>query len=150
MKEQEKQEQAKPNQKEEGKTLSGTEEKPAWVQTAETIAGNNKIMEGVLKILLSPLTLILGAGAIVYCFFKIKGQKDEIKKLKAENDKLLEERKDQEEELQKTKKKYKKLKELHEYENESPLSALGIAPHKLALPGTAQTKKKTYNTSYLE
>lgn len=137
------------NKKPESKTLSGTEEKAAWVQTAETIAGNNKIMEGLLKILLSPVTLIIGAGALIYCFFKIKGQKDEIKKLKAENEKLIEQQKEHEEELHKVKKKYKKLKELNEYEGSS-MGSLDMAPQKLMLPFAAETKKKTYKTSYLE
>lgn len=149
MKEQEKkQEQAKP--KVDGKTLSGAEEKSSWLQTAEAIAGNNKIMEGLLKILLSPVTLVVGAGALIFCFIKIKGQKDEIKKLKAENEKLLQEKNEQEEDYLKVKKKYKKLKELSEYEHENPIHALGMSPQKLLLPSSGEVKKKTYKTSYLD
>lgn len=71
------------------KTLSGTEkEKSVLEKAAETISGDNKLIETALKILLSPITLLAGAGLLVYCFFEMKKQKAEIEKLKTENKEL--------------------------------------------------------------
>ena len=132
-------------------TLSGTgsEKEPSvWEKAAETIAGDNKLMGVALKIILSPLTLIAGIGAIIWCFFKIKGLKEEVEKLKTENKKLGDEKIIQDEEYHRVKKKYKKLKELSEAGQESNVNGLGFIPQQL-FPGET-TKKKTYNTAYLD
>lgn len=131
------------------KSLKGTEqekEKSALEKAATTIAGDNKLMETALKILLSPLTILLGVGAIIFCFFKIKNLSADIEILKAENKKLTEEKTEQEEEYHKLKKKYKKFKELNE--NENSLSSLGSIPKQLI--SNEPEKKKTYNTAFLD
>ena len=66
-------------------------------KAAQTIAGDNKLMETVLKILLSPITLITGVGLIIFWFHKMNDQKEEINQLKTENKKLTDEKKEQEE-----------------------------------------------------
>jgi hypothetical protein len=132
-------------------TLSGTgsEKEPSvWEKAAETIAGDNKLMGVALKIILSPITLIAGAGALIWCFFKIKGLKEEVEKLKTENKKFSDEKIIQDEEYHRVKKKYKKLKELNETDQESNVNGLGFIPHQL-FPGET-AKKKTYNTAYLD
>ena len=130
------------------KTLLGKdEEKGVWEKAAETIAGDNKLMGSVLKLILSPITLLVGLGLLIYAFIKIKKKKEEIEKLKAENLKLKEDYTELEEDFEKVKKKYKKIKTLAETESESPL--LGITNHKSMLPITQPDKKKTYETAYL-
>jgi cell division protein FtsB len=132
------------------KTLLGTdEEKGVWEKAAETIAGDNKLMGTVLKLILSPITLLVGVGALIYAFVKIKAQKDEIEKLKAENIKLKEDYTELEEDFEKVKKKYKKIKTLTETESESPLLGIGITNNKSILPIAQPEKKKTYETAYL-
>ena len=86
--------------KADNKTLLGTEEKSALEKAIGTIAGDNKLMGVALKILLSPITLIVGVGALIYCFFKIKNLSTEIEKLKTENKKITDEKEEMEEELQ--------------------------------------------------
>ncbi len=135
-------------QKTSNKTLSGTEEKSAWEKAVETIAGDNKLMGVALKILLSPLTLLIGLGALVYCFVKIKSLNTEVEKLKTENKKLTEDKEEIEEEVHKVKRKYKKLKELLGTENESELSGLRAVPKNL-IPLQPQ-KNKIYNTAFLD
>ncbi|MFO0356644.1 MAG: hypothetical protein ACK50A_06780 [Sphingobacteriaceae bacterium] len=132
------------------KTLLGTdEEKGVWEKAAETIAGDNKLMGTVLKLILSPITLLIGVGLLIYAFIKIKGQKDEIEKLKAENLKLKDDYTELEEDFEKVKKKYKKIKTLTETESESPVLGFGITNHKSILPINQTEKKKTYETAYL-
>lgn len=65
-------------------------------------------MGAVLKILLSPLTLLAGAGLTIFCFSKMKGQNDEIEKLKIENKKLNDEKKELEDDYNKVKKEVQK------------------------------------------
>lgn len=132
------------------KTLLGTDaEKGVWEKAAETIAGDNKLMGTVLKLILSPITLLIGVGLLIYAFIKMKGQRDEIEKLKAENLKLKEDYTDLEEDLEKVKKKYKKIKTLTETETESPLLGIGIAANRAIVPINQPEKKKTYETAYL-
>ncbi|MBK7816086.1 MAG: hypothetical protein JNJ41_12025 [Bacteroidia bacterium] len=132
------------------KTLSGTDaEKGVWEKAADTIAGDNKLMGSVLKLVLSPITLLVGVGLLIYAFLKLKGQKEEIEKLKAENLKLKEDCTELEEDFEKVKKKYKKIKTLAETESESPLLGIGITNHKSILPINQSEKKKTYETAYL-
>ncbi|MBA3664571.1 MAG: hypothetical protein H0W61_10230 [Bacteroidetes bacterium] len=129
--------------------LAGTDsEISAWAKAAETIAGDNKLMGVVLKILLSPVTLLLGAGALIWCFFRIKGLKEEVEKFKAENLKLETDKKTQEEDYHKLKKKHKKLKELTEGDQENNIAGLGIMPPQLLT--TPTSKSKTYKTAYLD
>ncbi|MBK6836261.1 MAG: hypothetical protein IPG89_19175 [Bacteroidetes bacterium] len=48
------------------KTLSGTDaEKGVWEKAADTIAGDNKLMGSVLKLVLSPITLLVGVGLLI-------------------------------------------------------------------------------------
>lgn len=130
--------------------LSGTDvEKGVWEKAAETIAGDNKLMGSVLKLILSPITLLAGVGALIYAFVKIKTQKDEIEKLKTENLKLKDDYTELEEDFEKVKKKYKKIKTLTETESESSHLGIGITNHKSLMPINQPEKKKTYETAYL-
>jgi cell division protein FtsB len=131
------------------KSTAGTEkEKTVWEKAAETIAGDNKLMESVLKIVLSPITLVAGAGVIIFCFFKIKGLNDDVEKLKAENKKLNNEKIIQEEEYHKIKKKRDKLKEQIEVMQGNNMGGFGFTQHELISSDTP--KKKTYNTAFLD
>ncbi len=141
------QEQAKSSQeaeqkvKADNKTLAGTEkEKTVWEKAAETIAGDNKLMESVLKIVLSPITLVAGAGVIIFCFFKIKGLNEDVEKLKAENKKLNDEKIIQEEEYHKIKKKHKKLKEHFEIPQGNNMGGFGFTQHELISSDTPKKK----------
>ncbi len=130
------------------KTLTGTDaEKGVWEKAADTIAGDNKLMGSVLKIVLSPITLLVGVGLLIYAFIKLKGQKEEIEKLKAENLKLKEDYTELEEDFEKVKKKYKKIKVLSETEN--PHLGIGMNAIRDVIPIAQPEKKKTYETAYL-
>jgi len=132
------------------KSLSGADaEKGVWEKAAETIAGDNKLMGTVLKLVLSPITLLVGVGFLIYAFIKIKGQKEEIEKLKAENLKLKEDFTELEDDFEKVKKKYKKIKTLSETESENSLLGTEITNHKSIIPINQPEKKKTYETAYL-
>jgi hypothetical protein len=132
------------------KGLSGTEaEKGVWEKAADTIAGDNKLMGSVLKLILSPITLLIGVGLLIYAFIKLKGQKEEIEKLKAENLKLKEDYMELEEDLEKVKKKYKKIKVLTETETENPHLGIGLNAIRDVIPIAQPEKKKTYETAYL-
>lgn len=150
MKEQEQtnQKQESPKVQPDKKNLSGTAEPSVLEKAAQTIAGDNKLMDTALKILLSPITLLVGAGLIIFCFLKIKGQKDEIEKLKTENKKLDDEKKELEDDYDKVKKKYKKLKTLNETEIEKNMTGAGFIPHQ-ALPQDSK-QRKTYQSAYLD
>jgi hypothetical protein len=140
----------KQNSSKTDKTLLGTdEEKGVWEKAAETIAGDNKLMGTVLKLILSPITLLVGVGLLIYAFIKLKGQKEEIEKLKAENLKLKEDYTGLEKDFERVKKKYKKIKSLTETETEHPLLGLGITANSSVIPITQPEKKKTYETVYL-
>lgn len=131
------------------KTLLATQEKTVLEKAAETISGDNKLMDTVLKFLLSPIALLAGVGLIVYGFIEIKKQKAEIEKLKSENKKLADEKEELKEDYDKVKKKYKKMKELQEsQEPENSLKSLGFVTQK-ALPESLN-KGKTYHTAYLD
>jgi len=145
-----KEEKTEQNSSKTDKTLLGTDaEKGVLGKAAETIAGDNKLMGSVLKLILSPITLLAGVGALIYAFVKIKTQKDEIEKLKAENLKLKEDYTELEDDFEKVKKKYKKIKTLAETESESPLLGIDITNHKSIMPINQSEKKKTYETAYL-
>ncbi|MCW3072014.1 MAG: hypothetical protein JWQ09_6057 [Segetibacter sp.] len=105
-------------------------------------------MGTVLKLVLSPITLLVGVGLLIYAFIKIKGQQEEIEKLKAENLKLNYNYTVLEEDFEKVKRKYKKIKTLTEAETENPLLGLGTA-NRSVIPITQPEKKKTYETAYL-
>ncbi len=145
----EKTEQKQKTNKTEKTLLGADEEKGVWEKAAETIAGDNKLMETVLKLILSPITLLVGVGLLIYAFIKLKGQKEEIEKLKTENLKLKEDYTELEEDFEKVKKKFKKIKILTETESENPLLGIGITNHKSLMPINQQAKKKTYETAYL-
>ena len=153
MKEQEQKDQKQENPKEQmdKKNLSGTEqekEKSLLEKASDTIAGDKTLMGTVLKFLLSPVSLLTCAGIIIYCFFKIKGQKEEIEKLKTENKKLTDEKEELEEDFEKTRKKYKKLKSLNEEEAQNNISGLGFPLPKVLPQDSA--KKKTYSSAFLD
>lgn len=132
------------------KTLSGTDaEKGVLEKAADTIAGDNKLMGSVLKLVLSPITLLIGVGLLIYAFIKLKGQKEKIEKLKAENLKLKEDYTELEEDLEKVKKKYKKIKVLSETETENPYLGIGMNAIRDVIPIAQPEKKKTYETAYL-
>ena len=115
-------------------------EKSVLEKAAETISGDNKLMETAMKILLSPVTFLVGAGVIVYCFFEMKKQKEEIEKLKNEI-------KEVQENYTHEKKKNKKLKALIENETTKDMAGLGFTGQQ-ALPQAGQ--KKTYKSNYLD
>lgn len=132
------------------KTLLGSDaEKGVWEKAADTIAGDNKLMGTVLKLILSPVTLLVGVGLVIYAFIKLKAQKEEIEKLKAENLKLKDDYSELEDDFEKIKKKYKKIKTLTETESENSLIGVGINNHKSIIPINQPEKKKTYETAYL-
>lgn len=146
-------EQEQTNQKQENppvqpakKDLSG--QPTVLEKAAQTIAGDNKLMESVLKILLSPITLITGVGLIIFWFHKMNDQKEEINQLKTENKKLVDEKKEQEDEYDKLKKKYKKLKEVNETETENNTIGQSFIPMQVQPVDLA--KKKTYRSAYLD
>lgn len=118
MKEQNQQNQKTENQKDTSakQQLHGPEKPSTLEKAAETIAGDSQLMSSLLKLLLSPFTLIAGVGLIVYLFFKNKSYKDEIAKLKEENKKLSEERLLYAETSQDFKNKYKRLQKVFEAE----------------------------------
>ena len=151
MKEQEQNNQKQENQKgqTDKKNLSGTEqekEKSLLEKASDTIAGDKTLMGTVMKFLLSPVSLLVCAGIIIYCFFKIKGHKEEIEKLKTENKKLADEKRILEEDFYSVKKKYKKLKILNEEDAQN--SVAGIIPIR-SLPEDS-AKKKTYSSAFLD
>ena len=77
------------------KTFSGTEEKKsAWETGLETIAGDNKLLGTVLKVVLSPIGLAALACGAGYMFYKNSTYKRENQKLVEENKSLLEQYKD--------------------------------------------------------
>jgi hypothetical protein len=129
-------------------TVSAAAGKSTLEKAADTVAGDNKLMDTVLKVLLSPLALFAGAGALVFCFFKIRGLNDEVKRLETENKKLGAEKTVQEEEYLRLKKKHKKLKALVESEPERPGPSLGFMPPQ-QLPAS-NNGKKTYHSAYLD
>jgi uncharacterized protein HemX len=114
------------------KSLSGTAEPSNWEKAATLIAGDNKLMTALLKLIISPFTLIAGGGLIIYLFMKNKNYKDEIEALKEENKKLSGE-------TENLKGKYKKLKKVFEIEQAQPA--------KLMLPqgGRAHTYEESKN-----
>ena len=120
---------------------TGTEkEKTVLEKAAETISGDNKLMESAMKILLSPITLLVGAGVIIYCFFEMKKKDEKIEKLNT----II---KELEENCEHVKKKNKKLKALNEGQTTKEVSGLGFMQQQ-ALPQASQ--KKTYRTNYLD
>lgn len=116
------------------KSLNGTEQSSNWEKAAELIAGDNKLMGSLLKLIVSPIALLAGAGLIAYLFFKNKGYKDEITKLKEENTKLLNEKSLLAEEAETQKRKYKKLKKVLEIEQSQEAQRLLPQEHKRMVP----------------
>lgn len=108
---------AEPKKEEAAKSLNGTE-KSGWEKAAENITGNNEVMKGVMKFLLSPVTLIICAGAVIYFYFKNREQKKEIERLKEENTKLLNEKRSIEEKAEKHKKNFIRLEKLFELDQQ--------------------------------
>ncbi len=132
------------------KSLTGTEEEKQptwWEKAAGTIAGDNKMLGSILRFVLSPLGLLIGAGLIGFGLYKMKGMKDEIEKLKSENKQLKDDFEELEEEHQKTKKKFKKLKALNESEAESNMNGLLLSNE--TEKQTPQAINKKYQTAYL-
>jgi cell division protein FtsB len=128
-------------------TQQGTAEKSTLEKAADTVAGDNKLMDMVMKVLLSPLALFAGVGALIYCFLKIRGLNEEVKRLEVENKKLSAEKTFTDEEYQRLKRKHKKLKALNESEAENSLKGLGYMPPK-QLPADNK-RKNTYHSAYL-
>ncbi len=124
-------------------------EKQPWEKAADVVMGDNKLMNGLVKLLLSPVTLVVGAGLILFWLYKVKGLKDELDKSKSELKKITDEKKLLEEDYEKTRKKYKRLKALNEPENtQHTLPVLNGYPFmQNTLPLSV---KKTYNSAYLD
>jgi uncharacterized protein YlxW (UPF0749 family) len=122
------------------KTIPPTkEEKALSEKAAETLAGDNTFMAALLKILISPLTLILGGAVVLYWMSASKTEKEAHAKLKREHEDL-------QEQYGELKKKYKKLKALAEPEKQAELPGLSDPQKMIAMP----TAKKTYRTAYLD
>ncbi len=146
-------EQEQTNQKPENPTVQSDKKDQSGQPTvlekaAQTIAGDNKLIETVLKILLSPVTLITGVSLIIFWFHKINDQKTEIEQLKTENKKLNDEKKEREEEYDKLKKKYKKLKGQDEIDSENNIAGqnfISTQPKSVDSEG-----KTTYRSAYLD
>lgn len=70
-------------------TQNFTQQEKAQQQTmadkaAENMAGGNTFLEGLLKMLISPVTLILGGAVVFYWMSVSKKDKEQIEKLKLE------------------------------------------------------------------
>jgi cell division protein FtsB len=104
--------------------LDGTDQPSAWEKAAELIAGDNRLMTVLLKLLLSPFTLLAGAGIIIYLLFRNKTLGDELSRLKEENQKLTSEKEELNGVAQSNKKRYKKLMSLYELEQQRQLLPL--------------------------
>ena len=89
------------------KPLSGTVQPSNWEKAATLIAGDNQLMSALLKLIISPFTLLAGGGLIIYLLIKNKSYNDEIGALKEENKKLSGE-------AENLRGKYKKLKKVFE------------------------------------
>lgn len=106
-----KQEQSKQND-----TDKNTGKTSAWEKAATEMAGDNQLLASLLKLLISPFTLIAGLGIIIYLFITNNNLKKEVEKLKEENKKLTEENEELTEESKGTFIKYRKLKQFLEAE----------------------------------
>jgi uncharacterized protein HemX len=102
------------------KSLNGTEQHSNWKKAAELIAGDDQLLSTLLRIILSPFTLIAGAGVIIYLLFKNKTYKEELSRLKKENTKLLNEKSYITGQAETFRKKYKKLEKVFEIEQGQP------------------------------
>lgn len=91
---------------------SKTEKEKSWQEKiAEQIGGDNEMMKSVIKFITHPLVLVGGMLAFFYWLFKDKGQKEEIDKLKKENEAVRESLKGIERKFDDLKTSYEKLKE---------------------------------------
>ena len=146
------------------KSLSGTEtekEKSLLEKASDTIAGDSSLMASVMKLLASPVVLLVFGGILIAILAKIKKQKQEIEELKTLNKKSADEKIIMEEEYHSLKKKYKKLKTLNEAEHQNSQSQTFIGAKqeqsvtglnilsKEAAPKNSD-KKKTYSSAYLD
>jgi flagellar motility protein MotE (MotC chaperone) len=112
---------------------------PLSDKAAETLAGDNTFLAAILKVLLSPLTLLVGGALVVYWMSVSKQEKTAHDKLKLEHEGL-------EEDYTALKKKYKKLKSLLE-PGETKLLNQGEEP----VPQKREnTSFKSYKTAYLD
>jgi len=78
-------------------SLPDTEKKSAWQTGLDTIVGDNKLLGAVLKIILSPLAIVVvlcGVGFLIYKNLEYKKEiqklSDDYKDLKASHEKLQE------------------------------------------------------------
>ena len=123
------------------KALSGTEDEEKqsmWEKAADTIAGDNKILASLLKMLLNPVVLIT-AGILGYVWFKNKQKKKEVDETKKNK---------------KQKKKHTELKKLRK-ENETLINEMKTQKRKEqilnqeteSVNGAEKIERKTYKPS---
>jgi hypothetical protein len=131
-----------------------TEEKPKadstpWYdKAAQTIAGSNQLLERVLKVVFSPVTLLIGGGLLAYWFFRVHTMKKERDKAIKEAEDLKTKLEGLEEGFHKLKKKNKRLKQLLPDEQETGTQALGFLEQSRTLPPREPTKG--YKTAFLD
>lgn len=101
---------------------------------AEALSGDNKFMAAVLKILLSPMALMVGGALVLYWLNMSKGSKQELEKLQQAHENL-------QEEYAELRRKYKKLKSSMGIQN--PLSGKEKERQLPAQP-------LSYRTNYLD
>jgi hypothetical protein len=122
-----------------------TEKEKTWQEKiAEQVGGDNEMMKSLIKFITHPLVLVGGMLAFFYWLFKDKGQKEEIDKLKKENEAMKESLKGIEKKFDEMKISYEKLRDELKPKEEN-LSGFGNAHSK-----NSSYKTKRYHSAYLD
>lgn len=144
-------------QEHKSETIAGTgkanENKSTWIQAAEIIAGNNKIMSNVLKIAFSPFGLIIALCGFGYLLWKNKTHKDKIGELQKELMEAKIEIKDLKKEVD-TLEKIRRPQQITDYElDDATRKALQGHRNPIQLLSNEDertTKRKAVNTKYFD
>lgn len=122
-----------------------TEKEKSWQEKiAGQIGGDNEIMKSVIKFITHPLVLVGGMLAFFYWLFRDKGQKEEIEKLKKENEVIRESLKGIEKKCEELKVNYDKLTEELKKQEENT-SGFGNIHTK-----NQNHKTRRYHSAYLD
>jgi hypothetical protein len=122
-----------------------TEKEKTWQEKiAEQVGGDNEMMKSLIKFITHPLVLVGGMLAFFYWLFKDKGQKEEIEKLKKENEAMKEPLRGIERKFDEMKASYEKLNEELKPKEEN-LSGFDHAHSK-----NSSYKTKRYHSAYLD
>jgi hypothetical protein len=121
---------------------------PWYDKAAQTIAGSNQLLERVLKVVFSPVTLLIGGGLLAYWFFRVHTMKKERDKAIKEAEDLKTKLEGLEDDFRKQKKKNKRLKQLLPEEPESAAQGLGFLEQSRTLP--PREPAKAYKTAFLD